>query len=130
SWLSALCRLLPRQFLVQRFQQLARAGLALTDIVVAVEICALLGEDQARAGALLPELHGRLRGGDWIAVDGHPIGDDDPLVRHDVLENGVVGDRPAALEAEAAAFEAADAEVGFEHFDLPAFALGEPAALG
>src|SRR3546814_6997657 len=75
------------------------------------------------------ELHGRLRGGNAVAADGHGVGDDDAFAGHDVLEQRVVGDERAALEAEAAALEATDAEVGLEGLHLPALTLDDPAAL-
>src|SRR5690606_16502802 len=100
--------------LCQGLQQLPRARLALADVVVAVEEGVLLGEDQARALAVRLELHGRQRGGDGIAADGHAVGDDDAPLRHDVLVDRVVGDERPALEAEAAALEAADTEIGLE----------------
>jgi hypothetical protein len=101
----------PPEGVAEPVEEPAPAPLAARDAVHAVEEGHLLGQEQPRPAAVGDQLHRRQRGRRADLPGGQRVGEDDPLVGHDVEEERVVAPRRAPDEAGAPALEAADAEV-------------------
>src|SRR5262249_1393837 len=100
--------------------------LAVGDTVEAVEGGALLGEGEPGALPLSFDLDRRQRDRDAAVVEMHVVGDDDALVRDDIVVERVVGMDGAALRAATRQLTAADAEVERMLVRPPFFRTVEP----
>src|SRR6185312_5657336 len=116
-------RALSREVAVEEAQQAPRAVLAELTAVEAVEERALLGEGEPGAVAFRGELHRGHRHRGAGVVDVHLVRVDDPLVRDDVLVDGLVA-VAHVLDLALADLAAADAEV-----ELQALVAAGPPAL-
>src|SRR5436190_2426824 len=109
------------QIFFQVVDQPTRALLAsCVPIEAAVEVCALLREDQPRPAACgRLEFDGRKRYGDAFFVDLHRVAVDDTAVRDDVVVARIEFRHAAAREFALDALAAADAELHLAQLLLP-----------